>query len=78
MEWFTRFMSAVQKILVLEKRIDHLDEGYGKIADQMADLRDRVSRIEGMFEMMMVQQGMARQAPTPTDITPEQPKLPGQ
>ena len=44
---------ALRQVILLDERMRHTSADLARISQELADLRDRVSRLEGMFAASM-------------------------
>ena len=52
MTWVSDVMAVFQKIATVEGRLTHLMERYDALALAYENLRERVARLEGKFELL--------------------------
>lgn len=70
MSAFGGAMTAIKEVVLLKSRVDTLDQRIGSvsddldgIADMVASVRDRVSRLEGVIEGAVMASGNRSQIP---------------
>ncbi len=70
MSAFGDAMTAIKEVVLLKSRVDTLDQRIGSVsddldglADMLASVRDRVSRLEGVIEGAAMASGYRPQLP---------------